>query len=475
MNMEHTSEKILELTDLPNFKVIFAEPLAEFGVTTIDELLLVLKDDARKDSMIAAVKGLGPRTVQSWENALACLENPVDSVAPESDAIPPVEEFENATSDKTQEIAVETKMEQPEEGTESVPVEPEAARNLFCSMDEFRNIQRTTVDLLRMNGAKKKGQSASVEYVKKRLTEAGLEVTVDEESGFPAIIATKGEGGVVLWGHLDTERRNGMKKKEQGDILGNMIHGRGAANMKGAVASMVCAADRLSTWDVPFSIVLTTDALNEQIAAESISRNQLIQNSKGILILGPTGMRPIIGLPGYAAIKISISGEGSVMKMAAFLERLYEKTEDSSGRFSLKTGLIQGGNKKRPYDSPNSCEITIELETTDATDLAIKMLDDLLAEEEHKIEVICQSEMAEFDVTGELIMAMTESTKKEPLVELTHSEAAKIVPANNRIVIYGPGTMASAVSDQEYVTINELERTYEVILDVVDQLNALDD
>jgi acetylornithine deacetylase/succinyl-diaminopimelate desuccinylase-like protein len=50
-----------------------------------------------------------------------------------------------------------------------------------------------------------------------------------------------------------------------------------------------------------------------------------------------------------------------------------------------------------------------------------------------------------------------------------------IVPANQRIVIYGPGTMASAVSDQEYVTISELERTYEVILSLVDRLYALED
>ena len=69
-----------------------------------------------------------------------------------------------------------------------------------------------------MNGAKKKGLSASVEYISKRLKEAGLEVTVNKESGFPTIVAAKGEGGVVLWGHLDTERMDGMKKKQQGEI-----------------------------------------------------------------------------------------------------------------------------------------------------------------------------------------------------------------------------------------------------------------
>ena len=473
--MENSSEKILELTDLPNYRIIFTEPLEEFGVITVDDLILVLKDDDRKESMISAVKGLGPRTVDAWENALTGLENSVDISAPEPNIVSPEEEFSDEPLETTQEIAVEPEVDLPEKEAENLPTELTEERNLFCSMEEFKNIQRTAIDLLRMNGSKKKGQSASVEYVKKRLTEAGLKVAVNEESGFPAIVATKGEGGIVLWGHLDTERMKGMKKKEQGDILGNMIHGRGAANMKGAVASMVCAANRLSTWGVPFSIVLTTDALDEQIGAESLSKNPLIQNSKGILILGPTGMRPIIGQPGYAAVKISTSGEGAVMKMAAFLKRLDEQIEDSSGRLTLKTGLIQGGKRKRPFDSPLSCEIIMELETSETTDSAIMMLEDLLAEMEHKIEVMCQSEMAEFDRASELVMAMTELTKKEPTVELTHSEAAMIVPANGKIVIYGPGTMASAVSDQEYVTISELERTYEVILGMADRLNPLED
>ena len=92
-----------------------------------------------------------------------------------------------------------------------------------------------------------------------------------------------------------------MKKKEQGEILGDMVHGRGAANMKGAVAAMIWAANRLSTWKVPFSIALTTDGLGEQKGAESLAKHPAIQNSNGILILGPTNMRPI-RLAWYSAV-----------------------------------------------------------------------------------------------------------------------------------------------------------------------------
>jgi acetylornithine deacetylase/succinyl-diaminopimelate desuccinylase-like protein len=326
-----------------------------------------------------------------------------------------------------------------------------------------------------MNGSKKKGQVASVEYARKKLMEAGLDVKINRESGFPTIVASKGEGGVLLWGHLDTERMKGMKRKEQGQILGDMIRGRGAANMKGAVAAMICAAKRLSTWQVPFTIVLTTDALVEQRGAESLALDPLVVNSKGILILAPTSMTPIIGQIGYAAVKVRTNGEGAVMNMADFLKKLAIHIEESSGRLSVKTGSIKGGKKKRPFESPGSCDVTLELKTVDEIDLTMDEIEGLMEGMEHEIDVLCQSEMMEFDRSSEIAKEMTELSKKEPVLELIHSEASEIVSGNQKITIWGPGNMATAVTDQEYVTLSELERTYEGILNLIDRTSPLED
>jgi hypothetical protein len=462
MSMENSTMRIVKFTDLPNFKVLFIEPLEEFGVKSIEDLTEVLKNDEKKASMISAVKGLGPKTVQAWENELVNHESPENnSVSGSQDALPE-EDVADTKLEVTHDAPSEPEIA-PSDETEILSTRPMAERNLFCTMDELKEIQRTAIDLLRMNGAKRKGQSESVDYVQKRLTDEGLEVSVNRESGFPTIVATNGEGGIVLWGHLDTERMKGMKRKEQGEILGDM---------KGAVASILCTVKRLMTWEAPFSIVLTTDALDDQLGAEWLSTNPLIKNSKGILLLGPTGMIPVIGHPGYAATKIRTCGEGSVMKMAAFLGDLDERSEDSSGRLSVKTGLIHGGDRKRPFESPLSCEVVVELETMDTTDSVTKMIGDLLVETDHEMEVMCQSEMTEFDRSSELALVMTELTRKEMKFQMSHSEAAKIVPVNDRIVIFGPGTMANSVTDQEYVTLNDLEWTFEIILNMVDRMNA---
>ena len=261
--MENSTIRIVNFTDLPNFKVLFIEPLEEFGVKSIEDLTEVLKDEEKKASMISAVKGLGPKTVQAWENELVNHENPLNDSTGETEDASPVEEIADPSLEATEDAPSEPETV-PADETEILSSRPLAERNLYCSMDELKEIERTTIDLLRMNGAKKKGRSESVDYVQKRLIEAGLEVSVNRESGFPTVVATNGEGGIVLWGHLDTERMNGMKKKAQGEILGDIIHGRGAANMKGAVASILL--HRQTVDDVGSPIL---DRANNRCAGQS--------------------------------------------------------------------------------------------------------------------------------------------------------------------------------------------------------------
>lgn len=466
---------IIELTDLPNYRASFTEPLAQLGVTTIDDLRTVLYDKERTVLMISAMKGLGPRTVQDWKDAVKRAEEPTVREAEEAAVVLAAVVLEPEETDLVlSEVVLEAEeIKGASEGSTgeaaAIPTAPKGERDLFCSMENLKEVQRTAIDLLHMNGSKNKALMASAEYVTKRLKCAGLDLTADLESEAPTIVASKGEGGIVLWGHLDTERLDGMKKNEQGAVQGDMIHGRGAANMKGAVAAMICAAERAATWQVPFSLVFTTDALDEQKGAEELAKSSMVQNSKGIIMFGPTGMRPVVGQAGYAAIWVQISGEGAVMGMATFLEMLSAHVEGSSGRLAVKIGLIQGGKRKRPFDPARSCEVMMELETRDVTDSAINGIEELLMGVEHKVEVLCRSEMVEFDRSSDLAKAVSELTREKMVFEMVHTEAAMLVPVNQKIVICGPGTVANALSDDEYVVIRELEETFELILGLVDR------
>ncbi len=474
--MANPKGNITELSDLSCYKGSFTTSLAEFGVTTVDDLSKVLMDEERTASMISSVKGLGARTVDIWKKALLPSEGSAVEKESEPDNSSPLpEECEIEPDQLAQEPAPPTVIEGetlPGED-EAMPMTSKVERNLYCTMADLDEIQKTAVSLLKMNGSKKKGISASLEYAAKELTGAGMEVIVDKEAECPVIVATKGEGGVVLWGHLDTERLAGMKKKRQGIIQGDMINGRGAANMKGAVATMICIANRLVSWQVPFSIVLTTDALDQQKGAEMMADNSIIRHSKGIIMLAPTGMKPIMGQYGYAAVLVTTYGEEAVMKMASFLKTLTNQIEESSGRFTVKTGLIRGGKRKMPYAPALSCEVVLEFETRVATDDAIEMIEGILDEAEHEVEILCRSEMAEFDRSSDLVASLTDLTKVEPDFAMIHSEADKIISANQKIVICGPGDVTNSLSNQEYVTLSELEKTFESILTLIDDAEPM--
>lgn len=482
--MEESKKIIIELTDLPNFRDSFAEPLTGLGITTIDDLRQVLMDDERTASMISGVNGLGPKTVQGWKDALEGSEELSESEMEEAEepvieeeteesdmeetSEPASEEVEPSAEEAVTEPIIEEETEQVVEEAEGTPVQPPIERNLACTMKDLKGIQKTLIELLEMNGSKKKGITASVNYVTKRLTSAGMDVKVDKESGVPTIIASKGKGGFTLWGHLDTDRMDGMKQKEQGTILEGLINGRGAANMKGAVAAMICAAERAAYWNIPFSIVLTTDGLYEQMGAEALAKDPVVEDSRGILMLGPTGMRPIVGQVGYAALLVRVSGDRAVMDMAKFLNDLSGRVAESSGKMSVDFGMIRGGKRRRPFDPAQSCEVVMEMETMEGTGSMIKMVEELLMGMEYDSEVLCQSDMVEFDTSSDIANAIAEVTEKETVFAMVYSEAGKIVSANQKIVICGPGTEVNALSDHEYVTIRELEQTYETLLRLLD-------
>ena len=85
-----------------------------------------------------------------------------------------------------------------------------------------------------------------------------------------------------------------------------------------------------------------------------------------------------------------------------------------------------------PYAPAKSCEVVMEIETKDTTDSALATIEGMLAGTEHDIDIPCRSEMAEFDRTSDLIASVTELANREPVFEMIHSEAPKIVPTNQK-------------------------------------------
>src|SRR5918999_4009001 len=111
------------------------------------------------------------------------------------------------------------------------------------------------------------GMQSAAGFVKGWLEARDVEVTGTVHNGRPVLAATVGpEGGptVVLHGHLDVVP--GREEQFEPRIDGDRLYGRGAYDMKGGLAAMMCAFRDVSTQDrVRVHFVCVADEESEEI------------------------------------------------------------------------------------------------------------------------------------------------------------------------------------------------------------------
>lgn len=477
------NRSIHKLSDLPNFKMNFPHALNEMGITTPDELKEALMDASRTASLVRNVNGLGPKIIETWKDALisestrandvsasivSCGEGPFlseDSISThQSSEDAPVNQLSN--NGHFEELIDEGILNTPPSGLRSEL----RARNLFCDLDDIQEVKQTLIELLKWNGAKRKGLASMIKYVVQKLRDAGLMVSmVNDDEGDPLfILASKGEGGLVLWGHLDTAREGNMDDALQGIVALDFVYGRGVVDMKGALAVLLCAATRMAKWDVPFTIVLTTDALDEQDGAQYLAYNPIIRKSKGILLLAPTEMTPAYGQVGRLDMNVTIFGEDSILATLRFLDTLNKNNDILPGQRWLRAGLIRGGKRGDPFGPVNSCQTSFRILTAFPTEDIVDTVEDVLHDSDHLTEIVWRSEPVELDRESWLVKETEKVLGKDARLCDVRTEAGRLLKSNPNICIFGPGNPYNSRLANESLVLTDLEKTYELILSLVD-------
>ncbi len=160
-----------------------------------------------------------------------------------------------------------------------------------------------------------------------RLGGAGFTLhPVDHGDGRASLIATLGaldeRPPVILSGHLDTVPVGGVPWRD--DPFGAVIrdgrmHGRGTTDMKGGVAAMVVAAERVAAatraGDARLRgrlvVALSADEEVGTLGARAQATHQALPRA-GVLIVGePTGLRPGIAEKGALWIEVRFHGKAA--------------------------------------------------------------------------------------------------------------------------------------------------------------------
>jgi acetylornithine deacetylase len=159
------------------------------------------------------------------------------------------------------------------------------------------------------------GERAAAEVVAEWARAAGLEVELDEAlPGRPNVVVTaRGTGGgrtLLLNGHLDTVGVVGMDDPFVRRVRYGRLHGRGAYDMKGALAAALVAAARAREEHLAGDVVAAC-VIDEELASAGTERLVASRSADAAIVCEPTDERICITHKGFAGFQIETRGRAA--------------------------------------------------------------------------------------------------------------------------------------------------------------------
>ncbi|MDE3054634.1 MAG: ArgE/DapE family deacylase [Gemmatimonadota bacterium] len=327
----------------------------------------------------------------------------------------------------------------------------------------------------------------------------GLAVELQEAvSGRPNVIARAGTPGgrsLMYNGHLDVVGVEGMRHAPfAAEERGGRIYGRGAADMKAGVAAM-CAAAALAADGLTRGELIVAAVVDEEF--ESLGTRALLDRgvrADAAIVTEPTGLAIMPAHRGFVWATLTFHGRaahgsrwelgvdairhaGLVLAELDALDagELARHTHPLAGRASVHASLVSGGTGMSTY--PDRCELRIERRTVPGETPAQVMAE---------LEAACQRVRARrpdlrVEVALDLARSPSDVPPNAPVVRalrdaLDHqaipvrtdgmsawTDSALFNEAGVPAVCFGPGDIALAHSDEEFVDVEQIPRAAAVL------------
>ena len=228
------------------------------------------------------------------------------------------------------------------------------------------------------------GEAGIVAHLRTRLEASGFATTVVPARGTaerPSLVAVPPVSGdlptVVLNGHLDTVGVAGMAEPFSPRAMGDRLYGRGAADMKGGVAALVVAAERLVATGQPVRpvLALVADEEDASLGSEAViaALPDMGVQPDACLIAEPTQLALCRSLRGFAVVRVTFEGRAAHSSQAELginavthLGRLLHAVDERAPALRAAGGdlmvtLASGGSST--FVVPDRAECLVELRT----------------------------------------------------------------------------------------------------------------
>jgi succinyl-diaminopimelate desuccinylase len=220
--------------------------------------------------------------------------------------------------------------------------------------------------------------AAAAAFVRGWLEAREIEVREHTHNGLPVIVADVGPVGaptVVFHGHLDVVP--GLQEQYEPRVEGDRLIGRGAYDMKGGLAAMMCALKDCAAQDqIRVRFICVPDEEAEDVDARSTDELVASGMSADFAITGePTDLHIGVQAKGVLAMRIEVAGRsahgstpwlGDSAVLKAFdvfrrIEALPFSRESSElfDRPSINLGRIEGGDAFNKV--PDRCEMVVDV------------------------------------------------------------------------------------------------------------------
>jgi succinyl-diaminopimelate desuccinylase len=333
------------------------------------------------------------------------------------------------------------------------------------------------------------GMQSAAGFIKGWLEARDVEVTGSVHNGRPLLAATVGSASgptIVLHGHLDVVP--GRPEQFTPRVDGDRLFGRGAYDMKGGLASMMCALRDLAAQDeVRVHFVCVSDEESEEV--DQRGSDYLVEAGYlgDFAITGePTNLRIGIQAKGVLAMRIEVTGtaahgstpwvgDNAVLKALDVFRQIEvlpfaRESSDLFDRPSINLGRIWGGDALNKV--PDLCTIDVDVRYLPGQDAeSIKAAVDALPDASvvkvfHRHPAIVAREDPYVQALGEAIGRVVRTSEQISVGRDGASDAISFLEAGVPAVECGPLGNGHHGPD-EWVSIRSLGQYREALVEFV--------
>ncbi|MHA2006007.1 MAG: M20 family metallopeptidase [Promethearchaeota archaeon] len=303
-----------------------------------------------------------------------------------------------------------------------------------------------------------------------------------------------GKKKIILSGHFDVVPVGDTSKWTHppfsAKIVGDKIYGRGSADMKGGLTSLIGVLKNLSKNErflEKYELVFlgTADEESGMSGSLTLKNKGIMDNAILLIIAEPTNLNIGIAEKGLLWIRFKIQGksvhgstpeqginaiEGALNLIPKLYNCLEDKTNQILGSSTLNVGLVKGGTKINIVPDYSELDIDFRLIPEQSLESLINKLRQIKSDPcSLKVEILNNQPSVQTDHNHIFIKKLANISGSE-LIGLPYAtDASNFIDPSNPVpfVIFGPGDPENAHKVNESIEIEQVFQSIEILTETL--------